>query len=100
MAEIARLTRLLLTGGRPPPASMVCLAQSNQEIWRVPTDDKPRRHPNRAEKRALKAAELAKFMHAVGRPAQKRAEPNEARPASRTRPPLARRRGGLMPRGC
>ena len=45
----------------------------------MPTDDKPRRHPNRAEKRALKAAELAKFMHAVGRPAQKGVEPNDRR---------------------
>ena len=45
----------------------------------MPADDKLRRHPNRAEKRALKAAELAKFMHAVGRPAQKGAEPNDRR---------------------
>jgi hypothetical protein len=45
----------------------------------VPTDDKPRRHPNRAEKRALKAAELAKFVRAVGRQAQKGVEPNDRR---------------------
>ena len=47
----------------------------------VPTDDKSpaRRHPNRAEKRALKAAELAEFVHAVGRPAQKGQEPNDRR---------------------
>jgi hypothetical protein len=45
----------------------------------VPPDDKPRRHPNRTEKRALKAAEVARFVHAVGRPAQKNTEPNDRR---------------------
>ena len=42
-------------------------------------EDNPRRHPNRAEKRALKAAELAKFVHAAGRQAQKGVEPNDRR---------------------
>lgn len=41
------------------------------------TDDKPRRYPNRAEKRALRAAELANFVHATGRQAQKGVEPND-----------------------
>ena len=58
---------------------MVCSAQSKQETRLVPTNDRLRRHPNRAEKRALKAAELAKFMRAVGRPAQKGVEPNDRR---------------------
>jgi hypothetical protein len=55
------------------------LGDKQPKIRPVPTDDKPRRHLNRAEKRALKAAELAKFVHAVGRPAQKGVEPNDRR---------------------
>ena len=55
------------------------LGDKQPKIRPVPTDDKPRRHPNRAEKRALKAAELAKFVHTVGRPAQKGKEPNDRR---------------------
>ncbi len=55
------------------------LSAKQPKIKSVPTDDKPRRHPNRAEKRSLKAAELAKFVHAVGRPAQKGKEPNDRR---------------------
>jgi hypothetical protein len=47
------------------------------------TADKPRRYPNRAEKRALKSAELAEFMRAVGRPAQKGVEPNDRRGVDR-----------------
>jgi hypothetical protein len=41
--------------------------------------DKPRRHPNRAEKRALKVAELARHLKATGRKAQKNIEPNDRR---------------------
>jgi hypothetical protein len=40
-------------------------------------DGRSRRHPNRAEKRALRVAELALQVRAVGRKAQKRVEPND-----------------------
>ena len=43
------------------------------------TDGDSRRHPNRAEKHALKVAELADHVRAVGRKAQKRSEPNDRR---------------------
>ena len=39
----------------------------------------PRRHPNAAEKRALKAAEVARYVKASGRKAQKGTEPNDRR---------------------
>ena len=40
-------------------------------------EEKPRRHPNEAEKRALKAAELAIFTKQIGRRKQKGVEPND-----------------------
>ena len=40
-------------------------------------DDKERRHPNRAEKRALSAAELALFVKQYSRRAQRGCEPND-----------------------
>jgi hypothetical protein len=42
-------------------------------------EDRPRRHPNLVEKRALKAAQVADYLRAVGRKAQKRCEPNDRR---------------------
>jgi hypothetical protein len=49
--------------------------------WLMSLDDeKPcRRHPNRAEKVALRAAEIAVFVKQYGRKAQKGAEPNDRR---------------------
>ena len=38
-----------------------------------------RRHPNRAEKHALRVAQFADHVQAVGRRAQKGAEPNDRR---------------------
>ena len=40
-------------------------------------EDKPRRHPNLAEKRALKVAELATFSRQYGRRKQRGVEPND-----------------------
>jgi hypothetical protein len=37
----------------------------------------PRRRPSRTEKRALKTAEIARFVRRTGRKAQKRVEPND-----------------------
>jgi len=45
----------------------------------LPEEVKPRRHPNGAEKRALKTAELARFVREAGRKAQKNTEPNDRR---------------------
>ena len=54
-------------------AVVLCCSQMSK-------DDPPgRRHPNVAQRRALKAAELAMFVQAAGRPAQKRTEPNDRR---------------------
>jgi hypothetical protein len=55
------------------------MAKGPKSEQRSAPEDNPRRHPNRAEKRALKAAELAKFVHAAGRQAQKGVEPNDRR---------------------
>jgi hypothetical protein len=42
------------------------------------TDKKPkRRHPNRSERRSLRAAEVAVFVRQYGRRAQKGVEPND-----------------------
>ena len=41
------------------------------------TDDKPRRHPNRLERQALRAADVALFVRQYGRKAQKGVEPND-----------------------
>ncbi|AZL58792.1 hypothetical protein EI545_08030 [Tabrizicola piscis] len=40
-------------------------------------EDKERRHPNRAERRALRTAELSIFVKKYGRRAQKNADPND-----------------------
>jgi hypothetical protein len=45
----------------------------------IDRDDKPRRHPNRSEKRSLRAAEIAVFVRQYGRRAQKNVEPNDRR---------------------
>ena len=43
------------------------------------TSDKPRKHPNADERRALKAASIADFVRKYQRKAQKRVEPNDRR---------------------
>lgn len=40
-------------------------------------DDKPRRHPNRSEKRALMAAEVAVFARQYARRKQRGMDPND-----------------------
>jgi hypothetical protein len=40
-------------------------------------EEKPHRHPNRDEKRALKAAQMSQHAKSIGRKAQKRIEPND-----------------------
>jgi hypothetical protein len=42
-------------------------------------EEKERRHPNRAEKQALRAAELSLFVKQYGRKAQRGVEPNDRR---------------------
>jgi hypothetical protein len=43
----------------------------------VRDESKPRRHPNRAERTALRVAELAVFVRQYGRKAQRGCEPND-----------------------
>jgi hypothetical protein len=61
-------------GGDPLTAEF---SAGRWHIGGMVTDRKPRRHPNRAQKHALKVAELARHVRAVGRKAQKRTEPND-----------------------
>ena len=43
----------------------------------VPPDKPVRRHPNAAQKRALKVAEIRRFLQQYGRVAQRGIEPND-----------------------
>jgi len=61
-------------GGREFEAPMLAIGDAS-----LPEEVKPRQHPNRAEKRALKTAELARFVRQAGRKAQKNTEPNDRR---------------------